>query len=245
MNIFVGNLLFEATEADVRRAFEAFGNVASAVIVLEKKGTKSRGFGFVEMPDEAQARAAIAALDGKDFMGRPLNVSPAHPKPEPGEKRVIKKKIRPEGVSQPPPLPQKEGEQKKTWYQPVFQKTGGYKGGRRTASFMKKRAAAGVQVQDVPRRTSHENPLRWRKKRAQPKPWKKGQDAPQPWKKTGSDTRRFGGGKGESKPGIKKEGISKPWKKTEAALKPWRKKSGIPHQPRFKNRKKSAAPKKG
>lgn len=80
MNIFVGNLLFEATEEDVRRAFEAFGNVASVAIVMEKKGDKSRGFGFVEMPDDQKAQAAITALNGKEFMGRVLNVEPARPK---------------------------------------------------------------------------------------------------------------------------------------------------------------------
>ena len=82
MNIFVGNLSFDATQGDVKKLFEGFGNVASVVIVMEKekKAPKSRGFGFVEMPDEQQAFAAIAALNGKEFMDRVLNVNPARPK---------------------------------------------------------------------------------------------------------------------------------------------------------------------
>src|SRR3989338_2022028 len=88
MNIFVGNLLFEATQGDVKKLFEGFGNVASVVIAMskEKKMPKSRGFGFVQMPDEQQALAAIAALNGKEFMGRLLNVNPARPK---GQKAMV------------------------------------------------------------------------------------------------------------------------------------------------------------
>ncbi len=84
MKIFVGNLSFDATQGDVKKLFEGFGNVASVVIVMrkEKKAPKSRGFGFVEMPDEQQALAAIAALNGKEFMGRVLDVNPARPKTE-------------------------------------------------------------------------------------------------------------------------------------------------------------------
>ena len=59
MKIFVGNLSFAATEADARRLFEDFGNVDSVKIVMEKKGKKSRGFGFVEMLDDEQAQAAL------------------------------------------------------------------------------------------------------------------------------------------------------------------------------------------
>ncbi len=84
MKIFVGNLSFDATQGDVKKLFEGFGNVASVAIVMrkEKKAPKSRGFGFAEMPDEQQALAAIAALNGKEFMGRVLDVNPARPKTE-------------------------------------------------------------------------------------------------------------------------------------------------------------------
>ena len=84
MNIFVGNLSFGANEGDVKKLFEDFGNVASVGIVMrkEKKAPKSRGFGFVQMPDQQQALAAIAALNGKEFMGRVLDIDPARPKAE-------------------------------------------------------------------------------------------------------------------------------------------------------------------
>lgn len=79
MEIFVGNLSFVSTVSDVKKLFGGFGNVTSVMIVMskEKKAPKSRGFGFVEMPDEQAAQAAIAALNGKEFMGRVLNISPA------------------------------------------------------------------------------------------------------------------------------------------------------------------------
>jgi len=80
MNIFVGNLSFSATEEDVKKLFESFGPV-SLVSIKKKSGKNSRGFGFLTMPDESQAQAAISALEGKDFMGRPLSVSVQRPKP--------------------------------------------------------------------------------------------------------------------------------------------------------------------
>jgi len=78
-NIFVGNLSFEATKEDVIKLFEPFGSVANAVIMERKKG-KSRGYGFVDMPNEEEKNAAIAALEGKEFMWRVLSVSPVIPK---------------------------------------------------------------------------------------------------------------------------------------------------------------------
>ena len=79
MNIFVGNLSFLATENDVKGVFEAFGAV-SFVSIKKKSGKNSRGFGFVSMPDDRQAEAAIAGLQNKEFMGRPLSVSVQRPK---------------------------------------------------------------------------------------------------------------------------------------------------------------------
>ena len=79
MNIFVGNLSFLATENDVKGVFEAFGAVSS-VSIKKKSGKNSRGFGFVSMPDDQQAEAAIAGLQNKEFMGRPLSVSVERPK---------------------------------------------------------------------------------------------------------------------------------------------------------------------
>lgn len=79
MNIFVGNLSFLATENDVKGVFEAFG-IVSSVRIKKKSGKNSRGFGFVSMPDELQAQAAIVALQNKEFMGRVLSVSMERPK---------------------------------------------------------------------------------------------------------------------------------------------------------------------
>jgi RNA recognition motif-containing protein len=80
MNIYVGNLLHEANEDDLRQAFEAFGQVTSAKIITDKYTGDSRGFGFVEMPDHQEAKAALSGLDGKDLKGRTLKVNEARPR---------------------------------------------------------------------------------------------------------------------------------------------------------------------
>ncbi len=84
MNIFVGNLPRTSSEEELRKAFEAFGEVASAAIIKDKFSGESRGFGFIEMPDEAAAKAAIAGLNGKPMGGRNLTVNQARPKTEGG-----------------------------------------------------------------------------------------------------------------------------------------------------------------
>jgi RNA recognition motif-containing protein len=82
MNIYVGNLSFESGEEEVRQAFAAFGNVASVAMITDKETGKPRGFGFVEMPNAEEARAAIAGLNGKEFKGRPWTVNEARPRAE-------------------------------------------------------------------------------------------------------------------------------------------------------------------
>jgi RNA recognition motif-containing protein len=82
MNIFVGNLSFDATEADLREAFEAFGTVASVNILTDRESGQPRGFGFVEMPSATEAQAAISGLHRKDLRGRPLTVNEARPRNE-------------------------------------------------------------------------------------------------------------------------------------------------------------------
>jgi len=80
--LFVGNLPFEASEQDLRTLLGADGRVVSSVKFATHPDTgKPRGFAFVDMADEEQAKAAIAALDGKDFQGRPLKVNEAMEKP--------------------------------------------------------------------------------------------------------------------------------------------------------------------
>jgi cold-inducible RNA-binding protein len=80
--IFVGNFSFSTTEADLRQWFEQHGSVESATVVTDRNTGRSRGFGFVEMPNNSEADAAIAALNGKDSDGRPLTVNEARPKTE-------------------------------------------------------------------------------------------------------------------------------------------------------------------
>ena len=74
MNIFVGNLPHAASEEDLRKAFEPFGVVAKVSILTDKFTGAPRGFGFVEMNSKQEAEAAINGLNGKDFMGRALNI---------------------------------------------------------------------------------------------------------------------------------------------------------------------------
>lgn len=84
MNIYVGNLSWEVTQDDLKEAFEAHGQVASANLVTDKYTGKSRGFGFVEMPVEDEARSAMGALNGTDLKGRQLNVNEAKPRNDRG-----------------------------------------------------------------------------------------------------------------------------------------------------------------
>ena len=112
--------------------FSQFGEVTEATVIVNHYSGRSKGFGFVEMSDEGQALAAIAALNGKEFMGRVLHVESARPK--------------------------------KVEAQPVFNKPGTYKGGRRTHSYIKRQGLAGIQGEVKPRRRIQDNPMRWRKK---------------------------------------------------------------------------------
>jgi hypothetical protein len=78
VQIHVGNLSREVTEAELRQAFEAFGEVASVRLVTDRYSGVSRGFGFVDMPDRTQAEAALQGLNLKEFAGRTMDLSEAH-----------------------------------------------------------------------------------------------------------------------------------------------------------------------
>jgi RNA recognition motif-containing protein len=84
MNIYVGNLPYGAGDEELRAHFAQYGQVASAQVIKDQYSGRSRGFGFVEMPNAQEAQAAIAALNGKDFMGRALTVNEARPRQERG-----------------------------------------------------------------------------------------------------------------------------------------------------------------
>lgn len=80
MNIYVGNLARSVTEEDLRQAFEAFGQVQSVNVIKDRFSGESRGFGFVDMPSRKEAQSAITGLNGKDLMGRIINVDEARPR---------------------------------------------------------------------------------------------------------------------------------------------------------------------
>lgn len=80
MNIFVGNLSYQATDEDLRAAFEAYGQVSSASVIIDKFTGKSRGFGFVEMPNAEEGQRAIQALNESQLKGRPIKVNEARPR---------------------------------------------------------------------------------------------------------------------------------------------------------------------
>jgi cold-inducible RNA-binding protein len=79
-NLFVGNMSFQTTSADLKALFEPFGQLARVHVAMDRETGKARGFGFVEMVNDAEAAAAIAALDGKDMGGRNIKVNEARPK---------------------------------------------------------------------------------------------------------------------------------------------------------------------
>jgi RNA recognition motif-containing protein len=80
MKIFVGNLSYNVTEDDLRQAFEDFGQVASATVIMDEQSGRSKGFGFVEMPIQAEAQSAIEVLNGKAMRGRTITVNEARPR---------------------------------------------------------------------------------------------------------------------------------------------------------------------
>ncbi len=77
MEIYVGNLSYDATEEDVKKTFEEFGTVEAVKIITDRYSGRSKGFGFVTMPEEGEAKAAIDGLNGKNMMGRDLKVNEA------------------------------------------------------------------------------------------------------------------------------------------------------------------------
>ena len=80
MKIYVGNMSYETSEEDLRKAFEAHGTVDSVAIISDKYSGRSKGFGFVEMSNETEARAAMENLNDSDLSGRTLKVNEARPR---------------------------------------------------------------------------------------------------------------------------------------------------------------------
>ena len=82
MNIFVGNLVWSTTEEDLAQLFEAYGIVERVQLIRDRETGRSRGFGFVEMPEASEAHAAITGLNGTVLGGRALTVNEARPREE-------------------------------------------------------------------------------------------------------------------------------------------------------------------
>ena len=82
MNIYVGNLSYETNEDDVRQVFDPFGQISSVRVINDRDTGRSKGFGFVEMPNDAEAQSAISGLNGKELLGRAINVNEARPRSE-------------------------------------------------------------------------------------------------------------------------------------------------------------------
>jgi RNA recognition motif-containing protein len=86
MNMFVSNLSFHTTDDDLRNLFKEFGEVSSAKVITDRETGRSRGFGFVEMPDEAAAKQAMQGMEGKEIEGRSLSVSVAKEREDRGSR---------------------------------------------------------------------------------------------------------------------------------------------------------------
>ena len=82
MNIYIGNLSYDMGEDDLRQAFEEFGAVESTTVIKDRFTGRSKGFGFVEMTNDDEGKAAIEALNGKELTGRPIKCDEARPRPQ-------------------------------------------------------------------------------------------------------------------------------------------------------------------
>lgn len=165
MRIFVGNLSFDAKEPDVKRVFESFGIVSSVVIKMKARKAKSRGFGFVEMPDALQAQTAITGLSGKELMGRPLIVNPARAETAADIKRVERKEES---------YQHRKVRQKKPW-------RGSKPWDKRSGGEAKPWNKAGGEAK--PWKKTGEESKPWKKRKPGSKPWEKPRRRPpSPWK---------------------------------------------------------------
>ena len=105
MNIYVGNLPYSVRNDELREAFEEFGTVDSAEVIFDRRTKRSRGYGFVEMSDNDEARDAIQALNGTNFQGRELRVDESKPKSEKQKPSQARRKNNGKGQQQRQPKP--------------------------------------------------------------------------------------------------------------------------------------------
>jgi RNA recognition motif-containing protein len=223
-NIFVGNLAFAATKDDVRKLFESFGTVVHVAILEKKKGT-SRGFGFVDMPNDEERAKAIAATNGKDFMGRPLKVTVVVPKFKSSKPKKIK----------PGSKKWTAREEKKPWVKsgdrPSYRREdrGARPGDKKEGSFR-------------PSGKPYEGKKPFRKDERSSKPWPKPEGA-KPYRRDDRENRPYrreepkpmyaeDREEPEGKPYVRNESKGKPWLKMNTASKPSYKKFDGPSRPR-------------
>ncbi|MDR2584851.1 MAG: RNA-binding protein [Prevotellaceae bacterium] len=82
MNIFISSLNFKANKEDLHQLFAPFGEIASARVIINRATHRSKGYGFVDMPNDKEGQAAIEALNGTEHMGRTINVAMANDRPD-------------------------------------------------------------------------------------------------------------------------------------------------------------------
>ena len=86
MKLYVGNLAYSVTDGDMKTTFEEYGTVDSATVIMDRDSGRSKGFGFVEMSDGSEAKAAMAGLDGKEVGDRAMKVNEARPREDRGSR---------------------------------------------------------------------------------------------------------------------------------------------------------------
>lgn len=247
-NIFVGNLSFEATKEDIQKLFEPFGVVANAVIVERKKG-KSRGYGFVEMPNEEERTKAIEDLHGKEFMGRELSVSVLVPKIKPVKHRKLKSGVRKwnNQIGPKPPVDNEGGS--KPWvksersFTPADSSRQEKKPYRRedreSKPWVKRegapRSTGSARREEKPYRRDDRESKSWTKKEGSFRPSGNPQNAGRPYRKDDRGSKPFHKEEPEGKPYLREGHRSKPWEQMKSASKPPYKKFDDPSKPRGKS----------
>ena len=225
-NIFVGNLSFQATKEDLKKLFEPFGAVVHTVIVEQKKG-KSRGFGFVDMPNEEEKNKAIAALQDKEFMGRKLLVTVVVPKVKIDKPRKFRSKFtkrdeqgesRSFGNSQSESKPWVKSERSSRPSDNArYPKKTYRRDDRESKPWVKKE---GGRPSGNPQNAGR--PYRSDGKRSAEKPYRQDGRESKPWVKREGDPRSAGNPRHEGKPYHRADRESKPWAKSEGGAKPYR-----------------------
>lgn len=226
-NIFVGNLSFSATQQDVRKLFEKFGTVSTVIIVKGKKD-KSRGFCFVNMPDEEHVLAALSGLAGKEFMGRVLKISRVRPTEKPGSRsnnfRPAPRASAGNRRSEFRPHRRDDRESK-----PWVKREGGsrpYRQDDRESKPWDKSKGSSAPF------TKFSESKPWVKKSSGPRPYRDDSKA-KPWQyKGGPKPFNRSGGPSSSKPWAKKEGEgARPHRHDDRESKPWSKNTGASKAP--------------